>query len=80
MSGKKLDLRRRWSYRAVVPIAAILLLIIYQPWATLLVITTLYTLSGPVAALVARLRHHPPNEPDAPDAPDAAPPPVEGAA
>jgi len=75
VSGKKLDLRRRWSYRAVVPIAAILLLIIYQPWATLLVITALYTFSGPVAALVARLRHHPPNEPNAPD---GAPPPVEG--
>jgi len=74
-SGKKLDLRRRWSYRAVVPVAAILLVVIYQPWATLLVITALYTLSGPVAALVARLRHRDPN------APEETPPPtpLEGA-
>jgi phosphatidylserine synthase len=73
MSGKKLDLRRRFSYRSVVPIAAILLVLIYQPWATLLVITALYTLSGPVTALVARLRHR------GPAAPEEAPPRVEGA-
>ncbi|HEX3555400.1 MAG TPA: CDP-diacylglycerol--serine O-phosphatidyltransferase [Thermoanaerobaculia bacterium] len=63
VSGKKFDLRKRWSYRAFVPIAAILLVVIYQPWATLLVITALYTLSAPVAALVARLRHRDPNAP-----------------
>jgi phosphatidylserine synthase len=73
MSGKKLDLRRRLSYRSVVPIAAILLVLIYQPWATLLVITAFYTLSGPVTALVARLRHR------GPVAQEEAPPPVEGA-
>jgi CDP-diacylglycerol---serine O-phosphatidyltransferase len=72
VSGKQLDLRKRWSYRAVVPIAAILLVIIYQPWATALVLTALYTLSGPVVALVARLRHREPN------APEESPPPVEG--
>ncbi|HEX4964541.1 MAG TPA: CDP-diacylglycerol--serine O-phosphatidyltransferase [Thermoanaerobaculia bacterium] len=71
-SGKKIDLRKRWSYRAFVPIAAVLLVIIYQPWATALVITALYTLSGPVAALVTRLRHRDPG------APEEAPPPVEG--
>ncbi len=73
MSGKQLDLRRRLSYRTVVPIAAIVLVIIYQPWATLLVLTSLYTLSGPVAALIARFRRREPN------APEESSPPLEGA-
>ena len=66
-SGKSFNLRRRWSYRAFVPIAAIFLVIVYQPWATLLVIALLYTLSAPVSALMARLRHR-----------DPSPPPLEG--
>ena len=45
-SFKKLDLRKRWSYRAFVPFAAILLVFLFIPRATLLVITVLYTLSG----------------------------------
>jgi CDP-diacylglycerol--serine O-phosphatidyltransferase len=55
-SFKKLDLRKRWSYRAFVPFAAILLVFLFIPRALLLVITLLYTLSGPAAAAVARLR------------------------
>jgi CDP-diacylglycerol--serine O-phosphatidyltransferase len=55
-SFKKLDLRKRWSYRALFPVAAILLLFLFfRPWA-LLVITVLYTLSGPAATAFARLR------------------------
>ena len=69
MSGKQLDLRRRWSYRAVVPIAAIVLVIIYQPWATMLVLTAFYTLSGPVAGLIARFRRREPNAPEEPAPP-----------
>ena len=72
MSGKQLDLRRRWSYRTVVPIAAIVLVIIYQPWATLLVLTAFYTLSGPVAGLIARFRRREPS------APEETAPPAEG--
>lgn len=68
-SGKKLDLRKRWSYRAFVPFAAILLVFLFIPRATLLVITVLYTLSGPVTAAVSRLR-----SPRGPR-PDGAPPP-----
>jgi CDP-diacylglycerol---serine O-phosphatidyltransferase len=74
-SFKTFDLRRRWSYRAFVPIAAILLVIVFMPRATFLAIAILYTLSGPLAAAVARLRqprgHHRPEEPP-------PPPPVEG--
>jgi CDP-diacylglycerol--serine O-phosphatidyltransferase len=55
-SFKKIDLRKRWSYRAFVPFAAILLVFLFIPRAALLVITLLYTLSGPAASAMARLR------------------------
>ncbi|HEX6900804.1 MAG TPA: CDP-diacylglycerol--serine O-phosphatidyltransferase [Thermoanaerobaculia bacterium] len=73
-SGKKFDLRRRWSYRAFVPIAAILLLLIYLPRAFLLVLTMSYTLSAPLESLFSRLRRGggPPPEPEPP------PPPPDG--
>jgi CDP-diacylglycerol--serine O-phosphatidyltransferase len=56
VSFKKIDLRRRWSYRTAAPIAAVILVIFYRPRATFLAIATLFTLSGPVSYLVARLR------------------------
>jgi CDP-diacylglycerol---serine O-phosphatidyltransferase len=68
-SFKKLDLRRRWSYRAFVPFAALLLVFLFIPRATLLVITLLYALSAPLAAAVSRVR-----SPRGPR-PDPAPPP-----
>ncbi len=55
-SFKSFDLRKRWSYRAFVPFAAILLVIVFIPRATFLAIAILYTLSGPLAALIARWR------------------------
>ena len=55
-SGKKFDLRKRWSYRAFVPFAAILLLLIYLPRAFLLVLTMAYTLSAPLESAFSRLR------------------------
>lgn len=55
-SFKKLDLKKRWSYRTLFPVAAVLLLFLFfRPWA-LLGITVLYTLSGPAATAFARLR------------------------
>ena len=68
-SFKKIDLRKRWSYRAAVPLAAALLVIVYLPRAIFLVISILYTLSAPSAALVRRLR------PQTADTGDGAPPP-----
>jgi len=50
-SFKKFDLRKRWSYRAFVPFAAILLVVVFIPRATLLAIAVVYTLSAPVGAL-----------------------------
>jgi CDP-diacylglycerol---serine O-phosphatidyltransferase len=74
VSGKSFDLRQRWSYRAFIPIAAVLLVILYLRSATLLSIVLLYTLSGPVSALMARLRHRDPGAPE--ELPPS--PPVEG--
>lgn len=71
-SFKKIDLRKRWSYRAFVPFAAILLVIIFIPRATLLAIAVLYTLSAPVGALLTRLR---PGRGRADDPPAELPPP-----
>ncbi|HEY0783924.1 MAG TPA: CDP-diacylglycerol--serine O-phosphatidyltransferase, partial [Thermoanaerobaculia bacterium] len=55
-SFKKIDLRKPWSYRAAVPLAAVLLVVVYLPRAPVLVVSILYTLYGPAAALVRRLR------------------------
>ncbi len=65
-SFKSVGKRKRWSYRAVVPIAAIVLTIVYLPRATFLAIAILYTSSGPLAWLTGRLfpkRETPPEEP-----------------
>jgi CDP-diacylglycerol--serine O-phosphatidyltransferase len=56
VSFKKIDLRRRWSYRAAAPIAAVILVIAYKPRATFLAIAALFTLSGPTSYLISRLR------------------------
>ena len=72
-SLKKIDLRKRWSYRAFVPIAAILLGFAYQPRIALLTVATLYTLSAPVMTAISRLRGQPrggrPEEPPPPPPP-----------
>ncbi|HKH47408.1 MAG TPA: CDP-diacylglycerol--serine O-phosphatidyltransferase [Thermoanaerobaculia bacterium] len=55
-SFKKFDLRKRWSFRALIPIAAIVLVVYYIPYAVLLLVTVVYTLSGPLSWLIGRLR------------------------
>jgi CDP-diacylglycerol--serine O-phosphatidyltransferase len=62
-SFKKLDLRRGWSYRVVLPIAAVVLLAAFHPPAFLVSMAALYTASGPALWLRGKLRHHG----DAPD-------------
>lgn len=74
-SFKNIDLRRRWSYRAFVPIAAVLLGLVFIPRIAVLAVATLYTLSAPVAAAWSRLR---PSRPARPEEP-SPPPPVEPA-
>jgi CDP-diacylglycerol---serine O-phosphatidyltransferase len=59
-SFKQLDLRRRWSYRVALPLAAIVGVVVYIPQATFLAIAVLYTLSAPASWVWARLRHRRP--------------------
>ena len=53
-SFKSLDLRRRWSYRMALPIAAALLVIGYDPPTFFLVVSILYTSWPPLAWLLER--------------------------
>jgi len=72
-SFKKLDLRKRWSYRALAPLAAVVLVIVIEPRATFLVIALLFTLSGPAGWLLGRLRKPAPAD-ELPPPPPLAPP------
>jgi CDP-diacylglycerol--serine O-phosphatidyltransferase len=63
-SFKKIDLRKRWSYRFAILLAAIVFVIYNLPRATFLLIALLYTLSGPLAAIANRLRPRPPSASD----------------
>jgi CDP-diacylglycerol--serine O-phosphatidyltransferase len=55
-SFKKLDLRKRWSFRAMIPIMAVILVFVYLREAAFLPLTVAYTASGPVGYLLSRLR------------------------
>lgn len=55
-SFKQIDLKRRWSYRALIPVAAVILVTAIYPRAFFVAIAVLYTLSGPTAYLWGRLR------------------------
>jgi len=72
-SFKNFDLLKRWSYRAFVPIAALLLLFLFIPRVAILVLALLYTLSGPATSAISRLR--PRRGPRS----ESSPPPLEGA-
>jgi CDP-diacylglycerol--serine O-phosphatidyltransferase len=76
-SFKTFDLQKRWSYRAFVPFAAILLVVVFIPRATFLAIAVLYTLSAPLAAGFARLRHPRGHRPEEHVAGPPPPPPIE---
>lgn len=52
---KRLDLRRRLSFRVVVPIAAVLLVAAFHPTAFFLSAAVAYAASGPVGWIVGRL-------------------------
>jgi CDP-diacylglycerol--serine O-phosphatidyltransferase len=55
-SFKRFDLRRRWSYRALLVIAAVILVAAIYPPAFFLAVAMVYTTSGPLAWLWGRLR------------------------
>ena len=73
-SFKKLDLRRRWSYRVALPLAAIVGVVVYLPQATFMAIAVLYTVSGPASFVWNRLLRHRPAALPAPPAAGALPP------
>ena len=77
-SFKKLDLRRRWSYRVALPLAAIVLVVVYMPQATFLAIAVLYTLSGPAGYVWNRVRRRPGTPPTLPPPPALLPAPGSG--
>ncbi len=56
-SFKKLDLRRRQSYRLLLPLAAAILVVAYHPPAFFLAIAAIYTASGPLGWAWRRLTH-----------------------
>jgi CDP-diacylglycerol--serine O-phosphatidyltransferase len=55
-SVKGIDTSRRVSYRVAVPIAAVLLVLYYAPYAFFLTLTMVYALSGPALWLWGRFR------------------------
>jgi CDP-diacylglycerol---serine O-phosphatidyltransferase len=72
-SFKGVDLRRRRSYISVVGIALLFLLVAVHPEGSLLALTSLYTVSGPLAWAISALRRRAdPKEPQALDEPQAA--------
>ncbi len=65
-SFKKLDLRKRWSYRVALPLAAIVGVVVYQPQATFMAIAVLYTVSAPASFVWNRLLRRRPGLPHPP--------------
>ena len=63
-SPKQIHFRRRWSYRALLVLAAAILLFSFQPRLFLPIAAALYTVSGPLGWLIRRVRPAEP-EPDA---------------
>jgi CDP-diacylglycerol--serine O-phosphatidyltransferase len=73
-SFKGVDLRRRRSYISVLGIALLFLLVATQPEASLLAVTSLYTVSGPIAAAASVLRRRgEPRQPQPVEAPQPSP-------
>jgi CDP-diacylglycerol--serine O-phosphatidyltransferase len=77
-STKQVDFRKRWSYRAALPLALIVLIITWEPKAFFLVMGVTYALSGPFNWLIGRLRRRggaslEPERPEAETADDTHP-------
>jgi CDP-diacylglycerol--serine O-phosphatidyltransferase len=55
-SFKQIDLRRRWSYREILPVAAVILVAALNHKAFFLAVAVVYTLSAPLGWVWGRLR------------------------
>jgi phosphatidylserine synthase len=72
-SLKKLDLKKRWSYRAALPLALLVLVVALEPKAFFLAVAVIYTSAGPLAWLAGRWRSKAaPREPEEPEKPPEA--------
>ena len=58
-SFKKVDLKERQSYRLALPLAALLVLVAYNPPVFLMSAAIIYTLSGPTGYLIRLVRRSP---------------------
>ncbi len=70
-SGKRIDLRQRWSYRMIFPAAALLLIVAYHPPAFFLGVAVLYIFSAPTLWLRGRWFPHSARQPEASPAREA---------
>ncbi len=71
-SFKELDPRRRWSYRVVLPILGVVLLVVYDPAAFFLAVSGTYAASGPFLWVHSRLRNRDWSSPAEPSAVEGA--------
>ncbi len=55
-SLKQVDLKKRWSYRAALPLALLVLVVALEPKAFFLAVAVIYTSWGPLAWVAGRLR------------------------
>jgi CDP-diacylglycerol--serine O-phosphatidyltransferase len=72
-SFKGIDLRRRRSYISVLGIALLFLMVAAHPEVSILAVTSLYSVSGPIAFVLGLLRRRDEPPPLTADAPQAAP-------
>lgn len=59
-SFKELDPRRRWTFRVALPLASLVLLVVFNPPAFFLIVSGSYALSGPTLWLKGKLRRQEP--------------------
>ena len=59
-SFKELDPRRRWTFRVALPLASLVLLVVFNPPAFFLIVSGSYALSGPTLWLKGQLRRQDP--------------------
>ena len=73
-SLKSLDLRKPFSYRVALPLAAIVLMLAFYPEAFLPALAVVFAASGPLLWVIGRLRHGRSAPPPAPPAPESGTP------
>ncbi len=71
-SLKQVDLKKRWSYRAALPLALVVLVVALEPKAFFLAVAVIYTSWGPLAWIAGRLRRKAASDGPGVAAPDGA--------